>query len=81
MHRLRDPLCRHAAHQIHMCMHYMPFSHGQLGHGGLVLEEEPRVVEALWGVPLRSVAAGGWHSACIGGEKSCHKIITTERGC
>ncbi|XP_063053564.1 RCC1 domain-containing protein 1-like [Engraulis encrasicolus] len=41
-------------------------SHGQLGHGGLVLEEEPRVVEALWGVPLRSVAAGGWHSACIG---------------
>ncbi|KAL2093614.1 hypothetical protein ACEWY4_010926 [Coilia grayii] len=41
-------------------------SHGQLGHGSLVPEEEPRVVEALWGVPLRSVAAGGWHSACIG---------------
>uniref|UniRef100_A0A1A8E8R8 RCC1 domain containing 1 n=1 Tax=Nothobranchius kadleci TaxID=1051664 RepID=A0A1A8E8R8_NOTKA len=40
-------------------------SHGQLGHGGLVSEEEPRTVEALWGVPMSSVAAGGWHSVCI----------------
>lgn len=40
-------------------------SHGQLGHGNLITEEEPRVVEALWGLPVSSVAAGGWHSACI----------------
>ncbi|CAG5958219.1 unnamed protein product [Menidia menidia] len=40
-------------------------SHGQLGHGGLISEEEPRVVEALWGMPMSSVAAGGWHSVCI----------------
>ncbi|KAK3558314.1 hypothetical protein QTP86_014701, partial [Hemibagrus guttatus] len=41
-------------------------SHGQLGHGTLVSEDEPRAVEALWGVPMKYVAAGGWHSACIG---------------
>ncbi|XP_017278428.1 RCC1 domain-containing protein 1 [Kryptolebias marmoratus] len=40
-------------------------SHGQLGHGGLSSEEEPRTVEALWGVPMSSVAAGGWHSVCV----------------
>ncbi|XP_029378746.1 RCC1 domain-containing protein 1 [Echeneis naucrates] len=40
-------------------------SHGQLGHGGLTSEEQPRAVEALWGMPMSSVAAGGWHSACI----------------
>ncbi|XP_074533451.1 RCC1 domain-containing protein 1 [Halichoeres trimaculatus] len=40
-------------------------SHGQLGHGGLSSEEEPRAVEALLGMPMSSVAAGGWHSACI----------------
>ncbi|XP_041853960.1 RCC1 domain-containing protein 1-like isoform X2 [Melanotaenia boesemani] len=40
-------------------------SHGQLGHEGLVSEEEPRTVEALWGVPISSVAAGSWHSVCI----------------
>ncbi|XP_030645753.1 RCC1 domain-containing protein 1 [Chanos chanos] len=40
-------------------------SHGQLGHGSLVDGKEPRAVEALWGVPMSTVAAGGWHSACI----------------
>ncbi|KAB5565598.1 hypothetical protein PHYPO_G00243460 [Pangasianodon hypophthalmus] len=40
-------------------------SHGQLGHGTLVSGDEPRAVEALCGVPMKSVAAGGWHSACI----------------
>ncbi|XP_034541349.1 RCC1 domain-containing protein 1-like [Notolabrus celidotus] len=40
-------------------------SHGQLGHGGLTSEEDPRVVEALWGMPMNCVAAGGWHSVCI----------------
>ncbi|XP_070686294.1 RCC1 domain-containing protein 1-like [Pempheris klunzingeri] len=40
-------------------------SHGQLGHGGLTSEEEPRAVEALWGMPMSCVAAGGWHSVCV----------------
>ncbi|XP_035168092.1 RCC1 domain-containing protein 1 [Oxyura jamaicensis] len=39
--------------------------HGQLGHGGLESEQQPRLVEALAGVPMRAVAAGGWHSASI----------------
>ncbi|KAJ8393155.1 hypothetical protein AAFF_G00068380 [Aldrovandia affinis] len=42
-------------------------SHGQLGHGELCREVEPRPVEALWGVAMRGVAAGGWHSVCISG--------------
>ncbi|KAF1387014.1 hypothetical protein PFLUV_G00100870 [Perca fluviatilis] len=40
-------------------------SHGQLGHGGLSSEEEPRAVEALWGMPMSCIASGGWHSVCI----------------
>lgn len=40
-------------------------SHGQLGHGSLTPEEEPRAVEALWGVPMKAVAAGSWHCCCI----------------
>ncbi|XP_048828381.1 RCC1 domain-containing protein 1-like [Brienomyrus brachyistius] len=40
-------------------------SHGQLGHGELVGETEPRVLEALWGVAMAGVAAGNWHSVCI----------------
>ncbi|XP_056138245.1 RCC1 domain-containing protein 1 [Lampris incognitus] len=40
-------------------------SHGQLGHESLTSEEEPRAVEALWGMPMSSVATGGWHSACV----------------
>ncbi|NP_001091192.1 RCC1 domain containing 1 L homeolog [Xenopus laevis] len=39
--------------------------HGQLGHGDLEDVEEPRIVDALHGVPMREVAAGGWHSASI----------------
>uniref|UniRef100_A0A9J7YGQ9 RCC1 domain containing 1 n=1 Tax=Cyprinus carpio carpio TaxID=630221 RepID=A0A9J7YGQ9_CYPCA len=40
-------------------------SHGQLGHGALTSQEEPQVVEALWGVPIRAVSAGNWHSASV----------------
>uniref|UniRef100_A0A672KFB8 RCC1 domain containing 1 n=1 Tax=Sinocyclocheilus grahami TaxID=75366 RepID=A0A672KFB8_SINGR len=40
-------------------------SHGQLGHGALTSQEEPQVLEALWGVPIRAVSAGNWHSASI----------------
>lgn len=43
-------------------------SHGQLGHGSLTSEEEPRAVEALWGMPMRAIATGGWHCCCISGR-------------
>ncbi|XP_047652584.1 RCC1 domain-containing protein 1 isoform X1 [Phacochoerus africanus] len=39
--------------------------HGQLGHGTLEAEREPRVLEALQGLPMAEVAAGGWHSVCV----------------
>ncbi|XP_025916575.1 RCC1 domain-containing protein 1, partial [Apteryx rowi] len=35
------------------------------GHGVLEPEPEPRLVEALAGVPMRELAAGGWHSASV----------------
>ncbi|XP_073798700.1 RCC1 domain-containing protein 1 isoform X1 [Danio rerio] len=40
-------------------------SHGQLGHGALTSLEDPQAVEALWGVPIKAVAAGNWHSAAV----------------
>nr|XP_060611437.1 RCC1 domain-containing protein 1 isoform X1 [Anolis sagrei ordinatus] len=39
--------------------------HGQLGHGDLESRLEPQAVEALQGVALKEVAAGGWHSAAV----------------
>lgn len=42
--------------------------HGQLGHGTLEAELEPRLLEALQGLPMAEVAAGGWHSVCVSGE-------------
>ncbi|XP_032325358.1 RCC1 domain-containing protein 1 isoform X4 [Camelus ferus] len=39
--------------------------HGQLGHGTLEAEPEPRLLEALQGLPMTEVAAGGWHSVCV----------------
>ncbi|XP_056662305.1 RCC1 domain-containing protein 1 isoform X2 [Monodelphis domestica] len=39
--------------------------HGQLGHGALEAELEPRQVEALQGLAMAQVAAGGWHSLCV----------------
>ncbi|NWV60501.1 RCCD1 protein, partial [Malurus elegans] len=45
-----------------------PCRHGQLGHGTLESEPQPRLVEALAGVPMQAVAAGGWHSASVSGE-------------
>lgn len=29
---------------------------------------EPRLLEALQGLPMAGVAAGGWHSVCVSGE-------------
>ncbi|XP_075063927.1 RCC1 domain-containing protein 1 [Mixophyes fleayi] len=47
--------------------------HGQLAHGDVEDVSEPRIVEALQGVPMTEVAAGGWHTACIseGGDIYC----------
>ncbi|XP_072258851.1 RCC1 domain-containing protein 1 [Pyxicephalus adspersus] len=47
--------------------------HGQLGHGDVEDVWEPRIVEALHGVTMKEVAAGGWHSASIseGGDVYC----------
>lgn len=42
--------------------------HGQLGHGALEAELEPRLLEALQGLRMAEVAAGGWHSVCVSGE-------------
>lgn len=50
-------------------------SHGQLGHGDLSNEEEPRAVEALCGMPMGSVAAGGWHSVCISGKTDYERVV------
>lgn len=50
-----------------MCLSVLlcPCRHGQLGHGLLESELQPRLVEALAGVPMQAVAAGGWHSASV----------------
>ncbi|XP_055980624.1 RCC1 domain-containing protein 1 [Sorex fumeus] len=39
--------------------------HGQLGHGTLEPAPEPRLLEALQGLSVAAVAAGGWHSVCV----------------
>lgn len=38
---------------------------GQLGHDVLRLEETPVLIEALAGIKINFIAAGGWHSAAI----------------
>ncbi|XP_075431589.1 RCC1 domain-containing protein 1 isoform X1 [Ascaphus truei] len=47
--------------------------HGQLGHGDLEDVSEPRVVDALHGMAMSEVAAGGWHSVSVseGGDIYC----------
>jgi len=40
-------------------------SRGQLGHGTVETEKTPRLVEALEGVKVTCLAAGGWHSAAV----------------
>ncbi|XP_061078595.1 RCC1 domain-containing protein 1-like isoform X2 [Conger conger] len=55
-------------------------SHGQLGHGELGREAEPRVVEGLWGMAMEGVAAGGWHSVCVSGEGDLYTWGWNESG-
>ncbi|XP_057889229.1 RCC1 domain-containing protein 1 isoform X3 [Melospiza georgiana] len=50
---------------VRLSVRVCPCRHGQLGHGQLEAELQPRLVEALAGVPMRAVAAGGWHSASV----------------
>ncbi|XP_034487395.1 RCC1 domain-containing protein 1 [Drosophila innubila] len=38
---------------------------GQLGQATLGVEESPQLVEALAGIKITHIAAGGWHSAAI----------------
>ncbi|GAB0092398.1 RCC1 domain-containing protein 1 [Sergentomyia squamirostris] len=38
---------------------------GQLGHGDLENHTEPQFVEALGGIKIVDISAGGWHSAAI----------------
>lgn len=40
-------------------------SRGQLGHGQLDDESSPRLVEAVAGIKIVEIAAGGWHSAAV----------------
>ncbi|KAG8330595.1 RCC1 domain-containing protein 1 [Homalodisca vitripennis] len=40
-------------------------SRGQLGHGELENEEEPRLVEGLAGLVVVAVVCGGWHSCAL----------------
>ncbi|NXX85402.1 RCCD1 protein, partial [Urocolius indicus] len=51
---------------VSLCL--CPHRHGQLGHGTLEPEQQPRLVEALAGVAMQALAAGGWHSASVSGE-------------
>ncbi|XP_059128418.1 RCC1 domain-containing protein 1 [Peromyscus eremicus] len=59
-----------AEHVLLLCEAGQVFSwgggrHGQLGHGTLEAELEPRLLEALQGLRMAEVAAGGWHSVCV----------------
>ncbi|GBN88809.1 RCC1 domain-containing protein 1 [Araneus ventricosus] len=40
-------------------------SRGQLGHGSIENQETPVLIEALDGLKIQSISAGGWHSAAI----------------
>ena len=40
-------------------------SRGQLGHGRVDPETTPQIVEALAGICIKEIAAGGWHSLAL----------------
>lgn len=40
-------------------------SRGQLGHSMLEDEDEPKLVEALAGIKIKQISAGGWHSCAV----------------
>ncbi|XP_038640071.1 RCC1 domain-containing protein 1 isoform X4 [Scyliorhinus canicula] len=51
--------------------------HGQLGHGGVEDEAEPRIVEALHGLAMAEVAAGSWHSVSASDSPSPSDVRDT----
>ena len=51
-------------------------SRGQLGHGNIVNHSTPKVVEALEGVSMVSIASGGWHSAAVSGMSLSSLVIS-----
>eukprot|EP00873_Tetraselmis_striata_P010062 jgi/Tetstr1/430326/TSEL_020151.t1 len=48
-------------------------NHGQLGTGAAAGSGRPRVVEGLWAIPVRQLAAGDAHSAAL----TCHGFLFT----
>ncbi|XP_034936896.1 protein RCC2 homolog isoform X2 [Chelonus insularis] len=49
-------------------LYSMGSGRGQLGHGDLEDCDEPRLIEALAGLNIMKVSAGGWHSGVITSE-------------
>lgn len=47
---------------------YIHFSRGQLGLGTLDDEIEPVLIEALAGLRITNVCAGGWHSCALSAD-------------
>ena len=47
----------------------MACSRGQLGHGEIENEASPRLLDALDGLKVKAVAAGGWHSMAVSGRR------------
>lgn len=45
--------------------HSNGYSRGQLGHGDVQSIDHPEMVEALGGVRIVQIAAGGWHSCAL----------------
>lgn len=47
-------------------------SRGQLGRGLIVEEQSAAVIQALEGIKIQFIVAGGWHSAAISGKSGFH---------
>ena len=50
-------------------------SRGQLGRGLIVEEQSAAVIQALEGIKIQFIAAGGWHSAAISGKSGFEFIF------
>lgn len=54
--------------KINKYIYCVYFSRGQLGHGSLDDETEPVLIEALAGLKITNIAAGGWHSCALSAD-------------
>lgn len=52
-------------HKTSKFLAFFLFRRGQLGHGDLEGHTEPQLIEALSGIKIVDIAAGGWHSAAV----------------